>query len=87
MGTENGFVGPVVAVLQRRTSRSLRGRAPSARYSLRPGYAKGISVLLPRRDRRALRRDGRATGVLTSLEAGQHGEKTTIQTVTLRAWH
>jgi hypothetical protein len=68
--------------LQLATRRSLRRKAPRTRYSIRAGKSKRIRVRLSRRDRRTLRR---ARGVVTSVEKGQHGKKTTIQTVKLRA--
>jgi RTX calcium-binding nonapeptide repeat (4 copies) len=71
--------------LQLRTRGSLRRRAPRTRYSIRPGRSRRVSVRLSRRDRRTLRRRRRARGVVTSVEAGQHGRKTTVQTINLRA--
>jgi RTX calcium-binding nonapeptide repeat (4 copies) len=71
--------------LQLASRRSLGRRAPRTRYSLRPGVARRIPVRLSRRDRRSLRRRGRANGMVTSVETGQHGKKTTVETVRLRA--
>ena len=71
--------------LQLRTRRSLRRTAPKIHYSLRPGKTRGVEVRLTRRDRHRLHRHGSAEGVVTSVEAGQHGDKTTVQTIKLRA--
>lgn len=70
--------------LQLATRRSLRRSAPRTRYSLRPGRARRISVRLSSRDRRRLRQTRRSNGVVTSVEAGQHGPKTTVRRVALR---
>ena len=70
--------------LQLGTRRSLRRTAPKAHYSIRPGKTRGVEVRLSRRDRHSLRRHGSADGVVTSVEAGQHGDKTTVQTVKLK---
>ena len=67
------------------TRASVRRRAPATRYSLRPGQARTVPVRLSRLDRRALLRRGRARGQLTSVERGEFGKKTTIETVALRA--
>jgi hypothetical protein len=70
--------------LQLRTRRSLRRKAPRTDYTIRPGETRSIDVRLSHRDRRKLHRHHRADGVVTSVEAGQHGDKTTTQTVKLR---
>jgi RTX calcium-binding nonapeptide repeat (4 copies) len=70
--------------VQLATRRSLRRRAPRTRYTLLPGQARTIPVRLSRADRRTFRRRGRARGVVTSVEVGEHGDKTTVQTVALR---
>ena len=73
--------------LQLGTRRSLRRTAPKAHYSIRPGKTRAVDVRLSRRDRHKLGRHRRAEGVVTSVEAGQHGEKTTVQTVKLKLRH
>lgn len=70
--------------LQLRTRRSLRRTAPKTHYRIRPGKTRAIDVRLSRRDRHSIRRHGSAKGVATSVEAGQHGDKTTVQTVKLK---
>jgi hypothetical protein len=71
--------------LQLATRSSLRRRAPRTRYSLRRGLARSIPLRLSRRDRRTFQQRRRATGSITSVEQGQHGKKTTIRSVALRA--
>jgi hypothetical protein len=63
---------------------SLRRSAPQTRYSLRPGVTAWIRVRLSDRDRHSLRRSGRAAGVATSVEQGEHGDKTTVERVRLK---
>lgn len=58
---------------------------PQSSYEIRPGDGGSVSVRLSSRDRSTLRRVGRATGRVTAVEKGEFGDKTTIQTVTLRA--
>jgi hypothetical protein len=70
--------------LQLATRRSLRRRAPSARYSLRPGESRRIGVRISQSDRRTFRRRGRTRGMVTSVEGGEFGNKTTVETVALR---
>ncbi len=71
--------------LQLASRRSLRRRAARTRYSIRPGSSRSVSVRLSRSDRRTLRRRRRVKGLVTSVEQGQHGKKTTRQAVRLRA--
>ena len=71
--------------LQLRTRQSLRRKVARVRYSIAPGQARRVRVRLSRRDRRSLRRRRRVPGVVTSVEAGQHGKKTTVETVRLSA--
>jgi hypothetical protein len=71
--------------LQLRSRGFLRRNAPRTRYSIPPGQSRSIRVRLSRRDRRTLRRRRRARGVATSVEAGQHGRKTTAKTLRMRA--
>jgi hypothetical protein len=71
--------------LQLATRRSVRRRAARTRYSIRPGTSRLVRVRLPRHDRRGLRLRRRANGLITSVEAGQHGRKTTLKTIRLRA--
>ena len=71
--------------LQLASRRSLRRPASGTRYSIRPGTSRRVRVRLSRRDRRTLHSRRSARGVVTSVEAGQHGSKTTFETVRLRA--
>ena len=70
--------------LQLSSPRSLRRRAPRTRYSIGPGQSQNVSVRLSRRDRRTVNRRGRASGAATSVEEGEHGTKTTVETIKLR---
>lgn len=71
--------GSLSLALVRRSKRPRKH--PRTRYTLRPGHGGDVSVHLSRRDARKLRRHGRAKGRLTSVEKGEFGDKTTIQTV------
>jgi hypothetical protein len=69
-----GSAGPA------RASRSRR-----VRYSIRAGRSKTVTLRLTGADVRSIRRRGRrARGVLTSVERGRIGPKTTISTLRLR---
>jgi hypothetical protein len=53
------------------------------RYSIRPGHSLSVPVRLNQHDRTALRRSGRVTGEVVSIEKGHFGNKTTAKAVTL----
>jgi len=59
-------------------------RAPKA-YSIDPGEKDKVSARLSKRDRKKLRQRGRITALVTSVEQGEFGDKTTVQTLKLRA--
>jgi hypothetical protein len=58
---------------------------PPKAYTIDQGERERVSVLLSRRDRRRLRRHGETTAFVTSVEKGQFGDKTTVQTIKLIA--
>jgi hypothetical protein len=60
---------------------------PATRYSVRPGHSLSVLARLSSRDQGTLRHGGRATGVITSVEQGHFGNKTTIKTVELNVPH
>jgi hypothetical protein len=70
--------------LQLASRSSLRRSAPRTRYSLRPGTGGWIPVRLSDRDRDSVRNRGWAGGVVTSVEQGAHGDKTTVERVRLK---
>lgn len=71
--------------LQLSTRSSLRRTTTLTHYSIHPGQSRSVRVRLSHADRRTLRARGRASGVVTSVEMGQHGKKTTVQTIGLAA--
>ena len=58
--------------------------APKA-YSIDPGAAEKVTARLSRRDRRKLSRRGELTAGTISVELGEFGDKTTLQTLELNA--
>jgi hypothetical protein len=60
-------------------------RSRRVRYRIRAARRKTVTLKLTRRDVRSIRRRGRrARGVLTSVERGRKGRKTTIRNPRLR---
>jgi hypothetical protein len=72
--------------LQLRVGRSAdSSRSRKVRYKIRAGKRKTVTLKLTRRDVRGIRRRGRrARGILTSVEKGRKGRKTTIRNPRLR---
>ncbi len=68
-----------------RLGRSPKTEGTRTHYSIDQGKKDNVSARLSRRDRRRLRRHGEATAAVTSVEQGQFGDKTTIQTLKLIA--
>lgn len=54
-------------------------------YSIDPGDKDKVSARLSKRDRKKLRQRGRITALATSVEQGEFGDKTTVQTLELSA--
>jgi putative Ca2+/H+ antiporter (TMEM165/GDT1 family) len=54
-------------------------------YSIDPGNKDKVSARLSQRDRRKLSRRGKITASATSVEQGEFGDKTTVQTLKLSA--
>jgi hypothetical protein len=81
-----GCKGKLQLRLDTRSARSTRSR--KVRYGIKAGRRKTVTLKLTRRDVRTLRRRqrrGRKTrGVLTSVEKGRKGRKTTIRNPRLR---
>jgi hypothetical protein len=70
--------------LQLRVGRAESSRSRRVRYRIRAGRHKTVTLKLTGRDVRALRRGSRKRGVLTSVEKGRKGPKTTIRNPRLR---
>ncbi len=54
-------------------------------YSIEQGKKDDVTARLSHRDRRRLRQHGQTTAFVTSVEKGQFGDKTTVQTIKLIA--
>jgi hypothetical protein len=67
------------------TKSKTRRTQPLTRYSVRSGHSGSVSVGLSSHDESTLRRSGRASGVIRSVEQGHLGKKTTFQGVGLKA--
>jgi hypothetical protein len=71
--------------LQLRVGGSRSSRSRKVRYKIRAGRRKTVTLKLTRRDVRSIRRRGRrARGILTSVEKGRKGPKTTRRNPRLR---
>ncbi len=70
--------------LQLRLVGAASSRSRRVRYRIRAGRRKTVTLKLTSRDVRALRRGSRKRGVLTSVENGRKGTKTTIRNPRLR---
>lgn len=68
-----------------RIGHSAKSEGKKAHYSIDPGKKDDVSARVSRRDRRRLRRHGETTALVTSVEQGQFGDKTTVQTIKLIA--
>lgn len=68
-----------------RLGHSPKSQGKRTHYSIDQGKKDNVSASLSRRDRRRLRRHGEATALVTSVEQGQFGDKTTVQTIKLIA--
>ena len=81
--------------LPRRTSGPCAGELTVARsadkqgepkgYSIEAGDSEKVKARLSRNDRRKLSRRGELTASATSVEQGEFGDKTTVQTLELEA--
>ncbi len=67
-----------------RLGRSENSRGSPKAYSVDPGTSAKVAARLSRRDRRKLARRGEITARSTSVELGEFGDKTTLQTLELR---
>jgi hypothetical protein len=77
-----GCKGKLQLKLDRRAGSS---RSRKVRYRIKAGKRKTVTLKLTRRDVRSIRRRGRkARGILTSVEKGRKGRKTTIRNPRLR---
>jgi hypothetical protein len=78
-----GCKGKLQLRIDTRSARSSRSRR--VRYKIKAGRRKTVTLRLTRRDVRSIRRRGRrARGILTSVEKGRKGRKTTIRNPRLR---
>src|SRR4051794_1438698 len=78
-----GCKGKLQLRIDTRSTRSSRSR--KVRYKIKAGRRKTVTLRLTRRDVRSIRRRGRkARGILTSVEKGRKGRKTTIRNPRLR---
>jgi hypothetical protein len=78
-----GCKGRLQLRIDRRGAGSSRSR--KVRYRIKAGRRKSVTLQLTRRDVRSIRRRGRrARGVLTSVEKGRKGRKTTIRNPRLK---
>src|SRR3954471_1681953 len=77
-----GCKGRLQLTIDRRASAS---RSRKVRYRIKAGRRKTVTLKLTRRDVRSIRHRGRkARGILTSVEKGRKGRKTTIRNPRLR---
>jgi hypothetical protein len=71
--------------LQLRVGRARSSRSRRVRYKIKAGRRKTVTLRLTRRDVRTIRRRGRrARGILTSVERGRKGRKTTVRNPRLK---
>lgn len=63
--------------------RTASSQGPAKRYGIDPGDSEKVPAKLSRRDRRKLHRRGRISVRAISVEAGEFGDKTTVQKLTL----
>jgi hypothetical protein len=68
-----------------RLGHSAKSQGKKTHYSIEQGKKDDVSARLSHRDRRRLRRHGETTALVTSVEQGQFGDKTTVQTIKLIA--
>jgi hemolysin type calcium-binding protein len=68
-----------------RIGSSKKGLGAPKAYSIDPGKKENVSARLSHRDRRKLRRRGQLNARVVSIEQGQLGAKTTVQTIKLNA--
>jgi len=68
-----------------RLGRSQKSQGKKTQYSIDDGKKETVSARLSQRDRNKLSQRGRITVGATSVEQGQHGDKTTVQTIKLIA--
>ena len=67
-----------------RVGRSANSQGPPKAYSIQPGATDKVSARLSRRDRRKLSRNDELTALAISVEGGEFGDKTTVQTLGLK---
>lgn len=65
--------------------RSVNSQGSPKAYSIDPGASDKVKARLSRRDRRKLSRSGKLNASSTSIEQGEFGDKTTVQTLELTA--
>ncbi len=68
-----------------RIGHSPKSEGKKSHYSIYQGKKDDVSTRLSHRDRRRLRRHGETTARVTSVEHGEFGDKTTVQTIKLIA--
>jgi hemolysin type calcium-binding protein len=77
------LTAPCAGIL--RLGHSAKSQGKKKHYSIHQGKKDDVSARLSRRDRRRLRRHGQITASVISVEQGEFGDKTTIQTIKLIA--
>ncbi len=77
------LTAPCAGTLQ--LGRSANSQGSPKTYSIAQGTSLKVSARLSRGDRRKLSRSGEITARATSIEQGQFGDKTTVQTLELTA--
>jgi hypothetical protein len=68
-----------------RLGHSAKSQGKKVHYSIDQGKKNDVSARLSHRDRRRLSRHGQTSALVTSVEQGEFGDKTTIQTIKLIA--
>ncbi len=68
-----------------RIGHSPKSQGKKKHYSIDQGEKEDVSARLSRRDRRRLSRHGETTALVTSVEQGEFGDKTTVETLKLVA--
>jgi hypothetical protein len=77
------LTAPCAGIL--RLGHSPKSQGKKKHYSIDKGKKDDVSARLSHRDRRRLRRHGETSALVTSVEQGEFGDKTTIQTIKLIA--
>ncbi len=78
----DSLAAPCAGTLQLGSSEQRQGKQKA--YSLAPGASHKVTARLSQKDRRKLSQGGKLTAAAASIEQGEFGDKTTVQTLELR---